>query len=84
VIGTGPKPTALDEFGNQRNTVVGVGSGFKELGSTWRDCEGKVRHTSELLGKSYFVSESSAANNAINNLVRDCLHPTIRPMGMYI
>ena len=78
VIVTGANPAALDEFGNERSSMVGLSTAIKETESSSQGCKEKVLHTSELLGKSYLTSDSSAASNAIHNLVRDCLHPTIR------
>jgi hypothetical protein len=60
---TGPNPTALDQFGNQRAAPI-----LKSL-TPRRPGVRKAVHTMELVGESYLISGSASASLAIRKLI---------------
>ena len=68
LVVTGPNPTGLDEFGNRRGAPILKSSVRQKRASSGRSI-GKAMHTVELVGKSYMISGSPAASDAIRGLI---------------
>jgi hypothetical protein len=68
LVVTGPNPTGLDEFGNRRGAPILKSLVRQKRASSGRSIR-KAMHTVELVGKSYMISGSSAASDAIRELI---------------
>jgi Beta-galactosidase trimerisation domain len=80
LIVTGPSPAALDELGNPRSAAIlkslAQRDGPQLSALTW-PAGTKVVHTAELVGKSYLTSDSTAASQAIRELLGEHAHSPI-------
>jgi Beta-galactosidase trimerisation domain len=74
LVVTGPKPAALDEFGNQRRvpmlkSLVPWDWRRKSAAAYARSGAGAALYTEELVGESYLKSNSDAASRVIRELI---------------
>src|SRR5262249_40948934 len=77
LVVTGPNPTALDQFGNQRAGPI-LKSLFRRGGRRSSGPNlGTAVHTAELVGETYLKSGSPASSRAIRELIGNRSHSPI-------
>jgi hypothetical protein len=65
---TGPNPATMNEFGNRQGRPI-LKALAQPKGSSPRQDDGQVMHIPELIGKSYLISESAAADRKLRALL---------------